>query len=147
MTYAHMLRSPHARARVARIDTSRASELPGVFDVMTCFDVAAKGDDGKEPLLSDDVRFAGQPVAVVVAADPDIARDALDLLEVEYDVLPFVCEPEAALRDDAVKVQPDAKNNLKNGKPRVKSRGDVEAGFAEADVVTEVTVRTPTALH
>jgi xanthine dehydrogenase YagR molybdenum-binding subunit len=146
MAYAQLLRAPHASAQVRRIDTTRAKALPGVFTVMTCEDEAAQSPRAGK-LLVGDVRFAGQPIAVVVAADPYIARDALALIEVEYEQRPFVVDPEAALQDDAVKVQPGAPNNLKDHRPRVASRGDVDAGLTEADVVVQLTVQTPTALH
>jgi xanthine dehydrogenase YagR molybdenum-binding subunit len=147
MAYAQLLRAPHAKARVTRIDATKAKAVPGVLNIMTYEDAPQIRISASYPqLLSGDVRFAGQPIAAVVASAPATAEEALRLIEVEYELAPFVCDPEAALHDDAPKVQGD-KPNLFGGKPKTYSRGDVEAGMAEADVVVEVEARTPTALH
>jgi xanthine dehydrogenase YagR molybdenum-binding subunit len=173
MVYAQVLRSPHARARVKRIDVSHLKLLPGVLDVMTYEDAPEISVRKTEKrLLSNEVRFPGQPVAVVVAIDPYTAQDALDMIQVEYEELSFVSDPETALRDDAPEVQGDKSStvagtpqpvhtgsensaneqaaqshNLFGGKPKINSRGDVEAGLKEADVVVELSMRTPTAVH
>lgn len=147
MTYAYVLRAPHPRARIRRIDASRARGVPGVLAVMTHEDAPEIALGGFKRLLADEVRFAGQAVAVLVATDPLIARDALGLIEVEYEQLPFVADAESALRDDAPVVLPNKPSNVFGGKPRTAERGDVTAGFAEADAVVELSAATPTALH
>jgi len=147
MTYAQLLRAPHAHARVTRIDVSRAKTIPGVITVMTFEDAPEiKLNQNLPRLLSGEVRFAGQPIAVIVATDPYIAADARRVIEVEYERLPFVVDPEAALQPDAVSVDSHYAGNVR-GKPSVTTRGDVAAGFAEADVIVELTARTPTAMH
>ncbi len=148
MVYGRLVRAKQASAKITRIDVRKAKAVRGVVDVMTYENVPDIEMSGRQTrLLSDDVRFAGQTIAVVVAVDPYVAADAAALIEVEYAERPLVADPEAALAADAVKVQPDKPNNLLNGKPRIKERGDVAAGFAAADEIAAVTVRTPTALH
>lgn len=147
MTYAQVLRSKHPRARIRRIDSSRARELPGVLAVMTYEDAPEISLGNISRLLSDDVRFAGQAIAVLVATDPLIAQDALALIEVDYELLPFVADAESALREDAPVVLPNKPNNIFNGEPRTSQRGDIAIGFAEADAVVELSATTPTALH
>lgn len=147
MTYAQLLRASHPSARIKRIDVTRAKALPGVFTIVT-HENAPEIPVGKgEKLFSAEVTYAGQAIGVVIADDPYTAQDALALIEVEYELREFVSDPEAALHDDAPKVQPNASSNLKQNEPRTTTRGDVDAGFAEADVVVEVSAQTPTAVH
>src|SRR5207244_12679030 len=95
------LRSPLPPARIARIDVTRAKALPGVLAVLTAKDlpgilVGRRMFD--MPLLARErVRFIGEKVAVVAAADPDVAEEATALIDVEYDDLPAVVDPEAAI--------------------------------------------------
>ncbi len=146
MLWAAVLRSPHPHARVTCIDTSAAEALIGVLQVMTPENVPEiTVRDGKQPLLTREPRFRGELVAAVAATDPDTARDALKLIAVEYEELPFVTDPEAALAPGAPPVWPDG--NLFDGEPRIDERGDVEAGLAAADAVVELTLRTPSAVH
>ncbi|MDQ5850723.1 MAG: xanthine dehydrogenase family protein molybdopterin-binding subunit [Chloroflexota bacterium] len=144
MLWARVLRSPHPHARVVRIDTSAAEALPGVVEVMTSEnlpDIQVR----RAPLLANEPRFRGDLIAVVAATDPTLAGDVLDLIEVEYEELPFVTDYEAALAPGAPPVHSDG--NMFGDKPKIDERGDVEAGLAEADAVVEVTVRTPAAVH
>lgn len=147
MAFATILRSSQPSATIKCINVTKAKAVRGVLDIMTPDNAPAIKVGHNPRLLSNDVRFVGQPIAVVVAVDPNIAHDALALIEVEYEDRPFVADFEAALQDDTITVQPDKRNNLYGGKPRTKTRGDVEAGFAQADAIAEVTVRTPTAVH
>ncbi|WP_026369361.1 xanthine dehydrogenase family protein molybdopterin-binding subunit [Kallotenue papyrolyticum] len=147
MVYAHLLRATQPHARVIGVETQRARALPGVLAIMTCLDESAAQSSNRRRLLEDEVRFIGQPIAVVVADDPDHARDAAALIAVHYEPLPFVADPEAALQPSAPPVRLDRPNNLHNGKPTVRERGDIAAGLREADAIVELTVRTPTALH
>ena len=95
------LRSPLPHARIARIDVTRARALPGVLAVLTAKDlprilVGRRMFD--MPLLARDrVRFIGEKVAVVAAADPDVAEEAATLIDVEYEDLPAVIDPEVAI--------------------------------------------------
>jgi xanthine dehydrogenase YagR molybdenum-binding subunit len=147
MTYAKVLRSKLPSARIRRIDSERARAMPGVLAVMTYEDAPEIPLGDYARLLSDEVRFAGQAIAVLVATDPAVADDALALIDVEYEPLPFVADPERALDEDAPVVLPGKPNNMFGGKPRTSERGDVEAGFAAADAIVELDAATPTAVH
>ncbi|WP_019120655.1 xanthine dehydrogenase family protein molybdopterin-binding subunit [Brevibacillus massiliensis] len=127
MLHAAFLRSPYAHARIKRIDVSEALKLPGVKAVFTGADIAKKmkavpamwfvtGADLKpkprSPLAVDKVLYAGEAVAVAVAEDRYTARDALDLIVVEYEELPAVVGQEAAMQEGAPLVHEDVPNNL-----------------------------------
>jgi len=154
MLYARVLRSPHPHARIRRIDTSEASRLPGVQAVMTHENAhvvwgagAVAGgrqysDAIKERTLqrryifNNPVRCVGDAVAAVAATDRHLAEQALALIRVDYEVLPFVLEPEAALAADAPLIWPEGNLCLdvdNNYAPVVSEHGDIAAGFAEAD--------------
>ncbi|MBY4947229.1 xanthine dehydrogenase family protein molybdopterin-binding subunit [Cupriavidus respiraculi] len=140
MLHAKVLRSPYPHARIVRIDTAAAAALPGVRLVVTGADTPARrwGIHRKEQriLATDVVRFTGEEVAALVAVDEETARDALDLIHVEYEVLPAVLSTDEALAPGAVQVQPDTGNVAH----RIQiARGDVEAGFAQAAAVYEAT--------
>ncbi|MBI3016325.1 MAG: molybdopterin-dependent oxidoreductase [Candidatus Tectomicrobia bacterium] len=145
LLYAKILRSPYPHARVTKLDTRKAAALPGVKAVLTFRDVAAVPAGpalGKQKsVLGETVRFVGDGVAAVAAVRESIAEDALRLIEVEYERLPFVLDPEEALKPEAPKIYPEG--NLLGGKPLVFNRGDVEKGFAEADRIFEETYTTP----
>ena len=146
MLHGRILRSPLASARISRIDTSKAEKLPGVRAVLTYQNAPKIPWYGTQSFLLDPVcRCVGDEVACVVALDEDTAEEALRLIEVEYEKLPFVLDPEKALEQDAPKVHPAG--NIQGGKPNVYARGDVEKGFAEADVVVEQTFRTQVQVH
>lgn len=140
MLHARVLRSPYPHARIVRIDTAAARALPGVRLVVTGADTPAKltGVHRKEHriLAVDIVRHVGEEVAAVVATSEDIARDALDAIEVEYEELPAVLDPDAALAEGAVEVHAGMKNRAYE--MRI-DYGDVEAGFARAAHVYEAT--------
>ena len=109
MLHGATIRSPHASARIVSIDTGPALALPGVHAVLTAADVPGKPTFGlefaDEPALAlDRVRYAGEPVAVVAADDPELARRAAALVLVDYDVLPPLLDMTEALRPDAPKV-------------------------------------------
>jgi CO/xanthine dehydrogenase Mo-binding subunit len=109
MLFGATLRSPHASARIDAIDTRTAASAPGVVAVLTAGDVPGAPNFGLEhadqPVLaSDRVRYEGEPVALVAARTLEQARRALELIEVEYDPLPAVCDPEDALQPDAPEV-------------------------------------------
>jgi CO/xanthine dehydrogenase Mo-binding subunit len=105
--HAVALRSPHAHARIARIDTSRAERAAGVRAVLCHVNTPKiKWYNGMSWLFDPELRYVGDEVAVVVADDADAARDALDLIEVEYEVLPHIVDVEAAVRPGAILVHP-----------------------------------------
>lgn len=163
-----VLRSPYARARILRIDTSKAAALPGVRAIITGNDLptvtpSTPGGSGRATVLEyylshevmarDRVLFHGHAVAAVAAASSDIAEEALELIQVEYDPLPHVLDPVEAMRPDAVRLHDDLYTRTATGKSTIPSniaehlemgRGDVEQGFAAADVVVERTFRTQT---
>ena len=134
MLHGTVLRSPHPHAEITGIDAESARRLPGVFAVVTPFEVPQGRLAHDVAVLDTRVRFVGDEVAVVAAVDLDTARRALDLIRVDYRVLPFVLEPEDALKDDAVAIHPGG--NLAS-EPISLERGDVERGLAEADLVLE----------
>ncbi|HEU5404663.1 MAG TPA: molybdopterin cofactor-binding domain-containing protein, partial [Gaiellaceae bacterium] len=127
MLHAAMLRSPHAHARVKRIDLAPALALPGVR--------AAIGP-GEADGLEEEAGWAGAPVAAVAADTFAQARAAVEAVDVEWEELEVVLDPEDAVR-----------RGLVTGEARRSERGDVDRAFAEADVVVEGTYRTQTVLH
>lgn len=128
MLYGRVLRSPHAHARIVRIDTSAALALPGVHAVLTYRDVPQVRIDADLLPLEETVRFVGDEVAVVAAESDLLAADALRLLRVEYAVLPAVFDPEAALQPEAPSVH--AEGNLVGGKALIVERGHVAEAFS-----------------
>ncbi len=141
-----ILRSPHAHARIRRLDTSRAERAPGVRLVLSSLNAPRIAwYNGASWLFDPELRYAGDEVALVVAEDLAAARDALDLIDVDYEVLPHVVDPEEALRPGAPQVHPSG--NILGGEPERYQRGDVEQGFAQADAVVELRVETPDVLH
>lgn len=140
MLHARVLRSPHPHARIVSIDTSAAKALPGVKLVVTGRDTPARlwGPHRKEHriLATGVVRHVGEEVAAVVAVSEEIARDALDLIRIEYEALPAVLTPDAALAEGAPEIHAGTRNI---GHEMRIERGDVEAGFAAAAAVYEAT--------
>ena len=141
MLIGKILRSPHPHARIVSIDASAAERLEGVHAVVTPFDVSEGKIAPDLPILDTEARFVGDEVAAVAAEDEDIALEAASLLEVEYEPLPFVTDMTEALKPDAPPVH--AGGNLVGGKPITLTRGSVEEGFEEADVIVEDTFTTP----
>ena len=143
--YARVLRSPYPHATVKRIDTTRAEKMPGVRAVLSV-ENAPDIDWYKEgKLFERTVRFVGDEVAVVAAETEEQAEDAVRAIEVEYEPLPFVVDSESASRTDAPQLHPDATNNVSG--EQMYERGDLDAGFAGAEVVIEATYFTQTNLH
>ncbi len=144
MLHAKVLRSPHPSARIVSIDTAAARALPGVRVVLTGDDAprAYWGVSHKERRILADgiVRFAGEEVAAVAADTEELARDALDLIRVEYEELPAILTPQEAMDEAATHIHPGRQNNLAH---EIRfHRGDVDAGFARADLVHEATYNT-----
>jgi CO/xanthine dehydrogenase Mo-binding subunit len=169
LLHAKLLRSPHAHARIVRIDTSKARALRGVRAVLTAADIPElkrKAPTRAHAVLAiDRAVFAGQPVAAVAADELEIAEEALDLIEVDYQVLPAAVDPIRAMQPGAPPVaelgtEADTSEALAHsavamakGETSTKAvnvsqtahvkRGDVTKGFAESDVVLEHTYRVP----
>jgi len=145
MLHLKVVRSPHPHANVLNIDAQKAAALPGVRLILTHKDMPAYRWHPDMPVLTDVARFVGDDIVCVAATSEEIAAEAVDLIKVEYQVLPFVLDPEAAMKPDAPKLYP--KGNLVGGKPQLASRGDVEKGFAEADLVYEGRYKTNLVQH
>ena len=146
LLYGAMLRSPHAHARITRFDASKAEAAPGVRLVLSAANAPKlPWFNGKSWLFDPELRYVGDEVALAVAESPDQARDALDLIQVEYEALPHVIDAEAALRPGAVQVFADGPEL--GGAPDTYERGDLARGFAEADVTIELSVDTQDVLH
>ncbi len=147
LLHAAILRSPHAHARIRAIDTAAARAIPGVVAVLTGADVndacgavpcAAAIPDLKTPrhtaLAGDRVYFVGHAVAVAIAGDPYVARDAIDAIDVDYDPLPAVVNPEQALESGSPLTHPDLGTNV--AFTHVVSGGsDIDEAFRQADRV------------
>jgi putative selenate reductase molybdopterin-binding subunit len=162
MLVAKILHSPHAHARIQRIDASRARELEGVAAVLTHHDIprvvfstAGQSDPIPGPLdsfsLDNKVRFVGDRVAFVAAETEEIAEKALELIEVEYELLPVLLDPTQAMQPDAPRLhdQPEYVNFGESDPSRNLAAqihidiGDVERGFAEADHIFEAEYAVP----
>jgi CO/xanthine dehydrogenase Mo-binding subunit len=154
--YMKMLMAHRAHAIVKRVDTSRAQALPGVLTVLTAQDVPCNEfgyyaydqpvlcGPGEKP-YTDRVRFVGDRVAAVVAETEAIAAQARDLIEVEYEDLPVVCDVEEAMQPTAPILHPDVGSNV-FGHHKLYN-GDLEAGFRQADVIVESVLNTPAQEH
>jgi carbon-monoxide dehydrogenase large subunit len=148
LSYAALLRSPHAHARIRSIDTAAALAMPGVLGVFTGQDFAdlnplpcawqAGGVENHvntpRVLAIDEVHHVGDPIAVVVAEDVKIAADAVDLISVDYEVLPAVVDARKATLDGAPKLHENASNNVVMTWSCGKSADEVSAAIAASDV-------------
>ncbi len=148
MLYAAALRSAFPHARLRRVDVRRARQLPGVAAVLTAADVPGEKCHGlvqKDwPVLAwDKVRYVGDAIAVVAAETPEQARAALEAIEVEYDPLPVVTSAEHGLQPDAPHIHADG-NLLAHIQV---NKGDIDAAFAQCDLVIEHTYHTPMSEH
>jgi xanthine dehydrogenase molybdenum-binding subunit len=169
LLYAKVLRSPHPHARIRRLDATKARALPGVVHVLTYQDpdvsalkpTSAGWTDGVDTVsyakmmwgsfkdrrvLGDYAVWVGDEVGAVVAAETEqIAEEAIRLLEVDWEVLPFVLDPIEAMKPGAPLLHPEiSKNNVMpkdpvGGDDVFVNKGDVEKGFSEAEVIVEGT--------
>jgi len=143
-----ILRSPHPHALIKSIDMDKAKNLPGVVAVLEAKDVPGRNGFGAiipdQPVMcGDKVRFVGDGVALVAAETEEIAERALELIHVEYEPLPAIFDPRDALKEDAPKIH-DKGNLLSYNKLR---KGDVNKGFADAEVILERTYQVPFLEH
>ncbi|MBI2366825.1 MAG: xanthine dehydrogenase family protein molybdopterin-binding subunit [Deltaproteobacteria bacterium] len=159
--WARLLRSPLPHARILSVDTSKAARLAGVRAVISGPDIppVLTGLRMKDmPVLARErVRYVGEPVAAVAADSPEIAEEALSLIDVQYEGLPFVTDPVEAIRPGApvlhenpaaYKNAPERTTDLPNVQSLGQwSNGDIEAGFKKAARVFEHTFRTPLGFH
>ena len=168
LLYAKVLRSPHPHARIKSLDTRKAEALPGVHVVLsykdpeiaamkptqagwtpfntTSYDRMLWSNTLDRRVLSDTVRWVGDEAGVVVAAEsPEIVEEALRLLEIEWEILPFVLEPVDSMKPGAPLIHPEINptGNIQPPSPDMNSHtfidvGDAETALAEADAVVEV---------
>ena len=158
MLYARVLRSPHPHARIRSIDVSRAESLAGVRAVVThethqyiyssgsiaggrqYSDAAKDITEHIRYMFDNPVRYVGQPVAAVAAVDRHVAEEALALIDIDWEELPFVIDLEEALEAGAPKIWPEGNLGLdfrNEARPMTRSVGDIAAGFRAADRVFE----------
>ena len=162
MLHARVLRSPHAHARIKSIDATKARELKGVAAVLTWQDIprvvystAGQSDPIPGPLdtfsLDRKIRFVGDRVAMVAAETPEIAEQALSLIEVEYEILPAILDSRESMKPGVVRIHDEPEfvnfadsNPEKNVAAEIRiDIGDVEKGFAEADEIFEAEYEVP----
>jgi len=152
MAYARILGSPFPNAKIRNINLKKAKELPGVLVIITSEDEPKiSWYYGTTSLFDSHVRCVGDEVACVVAETEKIAEDAIRLIEIDYEELPFVVDAKDAMKPDSPKVHDWG--NILDGKPSIYSRGNIEDGFKDADVIledifsTQVAVHNPTEVH
>lgn len=153
-----VLRSEYPAARILSIDTTDAEDLPGVEAVMTAKDVPNNetvtrfgqthevgGFEGLYRVLADKkVRYMGEGIALVAAESREIAEEAVKLIQVDYEPLPGVFDPIAAMKSGAYQVGEGESNIICSYKVR---KGDIEEGFARSDIIVENTFRVPFVEH
>lgn len=158
MLYARLLRSDVPHAHIRSIDTSKAEALPGVRAVIThethqliygsgSISGGRQYNDSVKDItkrlrhmFSNPVRFVGQPVAAVAAVNRHVAEEAIQLIEIDYEELPFVLDPEEALEPEAPAIWPDgnmAHDSQNRQEPIGSQLGDIEVGFQEAEQIFE----------
>lgn len=136
MLAGRILRSRYAHARIVKLDVSKAEALPGVKAVITAADAEGIYATQNEPAICGEVtRYIGEELAAVAAVDEATATRALELIEVEYEVLPSVTTIREALKPDAPQVDPDVTGNIVTD--NVDAYGEVDDAFAQADFVFE----------
>src|SRR5262249_23627234 len=148
MVHMAVARSIHAHARIRRVDTSKAQKLPGVVAVVTGAEVAAfcgpmpcaasipnMKNAVRQLLAIDKVRFVGEPIAVVVAENKYIARDAADLIEIDYEPLPAVVNPERAMDPASPRLYEEFSDNIAYN--FAFESGNTEDAFKNADVIVK----------
>ena len=157
MLHAAVLRSPHAHARITKIDTAKAEALSGVKAIVTRadFPTGLKGENfylQENTIAGDRVLYDGHAVATVAATSALIAKDAIKLIEVDYEILPHVTDVDEAMKPDAPVIREDAQDHsVPEGlPPNIVSymdfgHGDLEAGFSDADLIMENTYKTEAA--
>jgi 4-hydroxybenzoyl-CoA reductase alpha subunit len=144
MLFCKILRSPHPHARILKVDVSKARAMPGVaatlvgLELPIPFGILPVSQD-EHALCFDKVRFVGDPVAAVAAIDEETAERAIRLIDVDYEVLPEVMTIEDALATDAPVIHEDERYRGNVQKAVALEFGNVEEGFAEADLVREDT--------
>lgn len=164
MLYARILTSPHAHAVIREIDATEARALPGVHAVLTYKDVprvayTSAGQAWPEPgphdqyALDNRVRFVGDRVAVVAAETPELAEQALRLIQVDYEVLPALLDPRLATSPQAPRIHPEAETyHIHDAEHNIAAYvhaevGEIERGFGQAELVVEGEYVAPPVQH
>ncbi|MFB3060340.1 MAG: xanthine dehydrogenase family protein molybdopterin-binding subunit, partial [Candidatus Binatia bacterium] len=141
MLIGKILRSPFPHARIVKIDTSKAEKVRGVRAVVTAEDTIKRGWGAffpdQYPLSEGKSRYVGEEVAAVAAIDGDIAEEAVDLIEVEWEELPAVFDAEEAMKEGAPLIHEDKERNI--AMQFDVERGDIQRAFAESDLIVEDT--------
>jgi len=152
MLYAKILRSPHPHAKILKVDATKAAALSGVRAIITSADVPdflihnrSTTPKVEMPVLASTARYAGDEIMAVAAVDEDIAEEALELVKVDYEILPFVLEMEEAMKAGAPNIYPEG--NVVREKDDTLVRGNVEDGFRQADVIIEGDYKTNMIQH
>jgi CO/xanthine dehydrogenase Mo-binding subunit/aerobic-type carbon monoxide dehydrogenase small subunit (CoxS/CutS family) len=147
MLYGKILRSPHTHANIVRVDTSQAELFPGVVSVITAKDIPNNlwgFSHQDQPVLCDvKARYFGDPIVAVAAVSPTIAEEAIELINVEYELIPAIYDPVEAMRDGAPKVH-ESSNIASSMKIR---HGDIEQGWRESDLIVQEEYRTQRVQH
>ena len=134
------LRSPVIKGKVRRLDTSAAERIPGVAGVITAADVPcnAFGIIPDQPVLAENIRYRGEPIAAVAAVDEDTAMEAIHAMKLDVEEEPYVLDPVEAMKTDAPQVRPEG-NIFTFGERNFRQiiLGDVEEGFGKADFIVE----------
>ncbi|MBI2370015.1 MAG: xanthine dehydrogenase family protein molybdopterin-binding subunit [Deltaproteobacteria bacterium] len=156
MLHGRILRSPYPHARLLHVDAAKAAQLPGVRAVLTRDDIL-RGDrverrygrvyKDQSVVALDRVRYVGDPVAAVAAVDRETAEEALQLVEVEYEELPGVFDPVAAMAPDAPLLHEALGKQRNVCSLSTTVRGDVEQGWRESDLIVEETYTSATTQH
>lgn len=141
--YGKVLRSKYPHAKILRIDTSKAEQLPGVETVLTANDIPGSKVFGiviknQQILAEEKVCYLGDGVALVAATSREVAEEAVSLIQVEYEQLQTVADPEEAMKKDAPIIHGETNEFVHH----VVRRGDIEKGFAEAEFVIEKKFKT-----
>lgn len=164
MLYGVMIRSTHPHARIKRINVGKSRKVDGVVAVVTYRDFPGLGFGTyvyDQTIFTDHPRFVGDPIGAVAAESLASAQKALELVEIEYEILPHLLDPEEAMKPDAILLHPNMHNYEECGFPgffnylkdtncpnqfRLR-KGDVEEGFRQADYVIESRISLPQIYH
>ncbi|MFC1995410.1 xanthine dehydrogenase family protein molybdopterin-binding subunit [Chloroflexota bacterium] len=150
-----VLYSPYAHAKIVKIDTSKVKQMQGVRAIVTSKDMPEvaldffqgheRGPSDNFPMAEGKVRFVGEEVAAVAADNENIAEEALKLIEVKYEMLESIFDPEESLKPDAPRIYDYLPNNI--AASQIGQHGDIEKGFAEADYIFEDEFKTQPHYH
>ena len=149
MLFAKFLASPHPHARVKKLDVSKAQKMPGVAYILTRENAPKTSYRGGMAVADEELEFQGQVIAIVAADTEDLAEDAVEAIEIEYEMLPFAARIKEVLAPNAPDLR-KGKGNLIKRRPPTDANydpnatwgakyGDVDKGFAEADIIKEFT--------